>query len=97
MPVLPRLLHLPALLKKKSFFLFGPRSTGKSFLIEHQLTKNTQVFDLLHSDLALRLTAHPQDLEALIEPKKEWIVIDEIQKVPALLDEVHRLIERKKT
>lgn len=96
MQFLKRILSLPALLKKKSFFLFGPRATGKSFLIQHQLSQEAQVFDLLSSDLALRLSAHPSALESLIEPEKKWIVIDEIQKVPSLLDEVHRLIEKKK-
>ena len=43
----------------------------------------------------LRLSSNPGDLEGLIEarPRVEWIVIDEIQRVPALLPEVHRLIE----
>ena len=96
MTELNRILSLPSLLQKKSFFLFGPRATGKSFLIQHQLSQKSQVFDLLSSDLALRLSAHPSRLESLIEPKTKWVVIDEIQKVPSLLDEVHRLIEKKK-
>jgi len=93
-----RILQLEELLKKKSFFLFGPRSTGKSFLIDQQLQSTAMIIDLLQSDLFLRLSAHPSELEGMIDsyPKnKKWIVIDEIQKIPALLDEVHRLIERK--
>ncbi|MEK7791161.1 MAG: AAA family ATPase, partial [Deltaproteobacteria bacterium] len=95
MVFLKRILDLPSLLEKKSFFLFGPRATGKSFLIERQLSRVAQVFDLLSSDMTLRFSARPSELESLIEPEKKWIVIDEVQKVPELLDEVHRLIEKK--
>lgn len=87
---------MPSLLEKKSFFLFGPRSTGKSYLIQMQIFQEASVFDLLGSDLALRLSARPSLLEDMIDSKKKWVVIDEIQKVPALLDEVQRLIEKKK-
>ena len=95
---LPRKLDLPALLAKKSFFLFGPRSTGKSFLVHQQLGDRALVIDLLRSDLFIRLSAHPEDLENLIAvaPRPRWVVIDEIQRVPALLTEVHRLIEQKR-
>jgi predicted AAA+ superfamily ATPase len=94
---LPRKLDLLKLLPKKSFFLFGPRSTGKSYLIRQQLTGRAFVIDLLRSDLLLRLSSRPEELEAMIEvaPEKSWIVIDEIQRVPSLLPEVHRLIESK--
>src|SRR5688572_27183772 len=93
-----RLLSLPDLLRKKSFFLLGPRATGKSFLVREQLGDRALVLDLLRSDLSLRLTADPGLLEALIGERRgrdAWVVIDEIQKVPALLDEVHRLIESR--
>jgi predicted AAA+ superfamily ATPase len=95
---LRRTLDLPALLAKKSFFLFGPRSTGKSFLVHQQLGDRAFVIDLLRSDLFIRLSAHPEDLENLIAvaPRPRWVVIDEIQRVPALLTEVHRLIEQKR-
>ena len=54
-------------------------------------------FDLLESSLFLELSQNPGHLEAMIgkSPENTWIVIDEIQKIPALLDEVHRLIENK--
>ena len=96
-----RYLDLAALLQKKSFFLLGPRSTGKSFLIDEQLGSRAIILSLLHSDLYLRLSTSPWELEMMIEGaqqqhKTHWIVIDEIQKVPNLLDEVHRLIESKK-
>ena len=98
MPDFQRLLDLPALLKKKSFFLFGPRATGKSFLIHRQLGPRALVIDLLRSDVAFRLAADPSFLEALLGHRRgpgAWIVIDEVQKLPGLLDEVHRLIESR--
>ncbi len=94
-----RILNLPNLLLKKSFFLFGPRATGKSTLINQQLKGKALVIDLLDARLYLRLLNAPFDLEAIIqsEEKKKIVVIDEIQRVPELLNEVHRLIENRKT
>lgn len=93
-----RILNLSELLKKKSFFLFGPRATGKTWLIRQQLAPQTSILDLLRGETFLRLSQNPSDLEALVGTVTEGtvIVIDEVQKVPALLDEVHRLIEEKK-
>jgi len=93
-----RALDLLGLLQKKSLFLLGPRATGKSFLIKQQLASDAVVLNLLDAELFLRLSAHPHDLESLIRGQLEikqskFIVIDEIQKIPLLLDEVHRLIE----
>ncbi len=95
-----RQLDLTTLLEKKSFFLLGPRATGKSYLIRHQLASQAVLFDLLRSDFYLKLSSAPWELEALIDAQlskqKKVIVIDEIQKIPGLLDEVHRLIEERK-
>ena len=90
-----RTLNLSQLLQKKSFFLFGPRATGKTFLIREQLAEQALVIDLLRSDLYLRLSGSPIELEAIIAASGSHsvIVIDEVQKVPQLLDEVQRLIE----
>ena len=95
---LERLLNLPDLLTKKSFFLFGPRATGKSTLIKRQLSETATVIDLLDSRLYLRLLSSPHDLGSIIYSghKTEIVVIDEIQRIPELLNEVHRLIENKK-
>jgi len=92
-----RYLQLPQLLEKKSFFLFGPRATGKTFLIREQLADRALVIDLLRTDFSLRLSRAPTDLEALIAAagSPSVVVIDEVQKVPQLLDEVHRLIESR--
>jgi predicted AAA+ superfamily ATPase len=94
-----RTLDLGALARKKSFFLLGPRATGKSFLIREQLGGTATVIDLLRSDVLFRLTASPSLLESMIDgsPRDATapVVIDEVQKLPALLDEVHRLIEER--
>lgn len=93
-----RNLDLLGLLHKKSLFLFGPRSTGKTFLIRQQLADKALVLDLLKSNLYLRLNADPSELEGIIDAdlkNRLFVVLDEIQKIPALLDEVHRLIETR--
>jgi uncharacterized protein len=95
-----RTLDLGALVKKKSFFLLGPRATGKSFLIREQLGGQATVIDLLRSDVFLRLSANPSLLESMIDGDRRGatapVVIDEVQKLPSLLDEVHRLIEERR-
>ncbi|MEN9846489.1 MAG: hypothetical protein RIS36_1636 [Pseudomonadota bacterium] len=92
-----RILQLPELIYKKSHFLFGPRGTGKTFLIREQLKGNAKILNLLEQDLFLRLSASPWELRAIIAStdRNVPVVIDEVQKVPALLDEVHRLIEEE--
>lgn len=96
---LQRLLNLDLLLKKKSFFLLGPRSTGKSSLIDNQLKDKSLIIDLLDGELYLQLSGKPWELGAIIKSQMDkfnYVIIDEIQKVPKLLDEVHRLIEKEK-
>lgn len=89
-----RLVNLNALLKLNSFFLFGPRGTGKSFWIRHSLP-GAKLFDLLDADVYGRLLRRPRQLGEEISAKEAVVVIDEIQRLPALLDEVHRLIETR--
>lgn len=96
-----RKLNLISLLEKKSFFLLGPRATGKSTLIRDEIADKAIIFNLLKSNLLLKLSTAPWELEGMIDAalsqrSYEYIVIDEIQKIPNLLDEVHRLIEEKK-
>ncbi|HNP82924.1 MAG TPA: AAA family ATPase [Nitrospira sp.] len=93
-PVIPRHLALDKLLEKKSYFLLGPRQTGKSFLIGQSL-KGARVYDLLDNSMYLALSHRPQRLAEEITPKDRVVVIDEIQRLPALLNEVHRLIEQR--
>ena len=82
--------------KDKSFFLFGPRGTGKTTWVKSHF-KTALYLDLLEAEIFNDLLANPQRLERFI-PKdfKDWIVIDEVQRVPELLNEIHRLIEQKK-
>ncbi len=93
---LSRILDLSALLRHKSFFLFGPRATGKSTLIGDQLGSKALVIDLLDSVFYLRLSRRPFELESIINQRSQVdiVVIDEIQRIPELLNEVHRLIEK---
>ena len=88
-----RSIQLNELLKKKSFFLFGPRSTGKTTLIQQQLPA-AKVYDLLDTEVFTRLVRRPKLLEEENPDPNCIIAIDEIQKLPGLLDEVHRLIAR---
>lgn len=91
-----RYLDLRAAIKNKSYFLFGPRGVGKTTLIRETLSPDYQLISLLRSQDRLRLVEDPSYLRNMIDIKKKGIVIDEIQKVPALLDEIHDLIEEEK-
>jgi predicted AAA+ superfamily ATPase len=81
-------------LARNSFFLFGPRGTGKSYWIKKTLG-GIPLFDLLDGDVYDRLMRRPKRLSEEIAPGEKFAVIDEIQKIPRLLDEVHRLIEER--
>lgn len=91
-----RAIDLNQLLSKKSHFLFGPRGTGKTSLIQNTISEKVFFIDLLNDDYYSRLLRRPSLLEEIIPPSTQWIVIDEVQKIPSLLNEVHRLIEKKK-
>ncbi len=78
----------------KSSFLWGPRKVGKTYWIRHHLAGAT-VIDLLKTDEFAEYSARPALLRERFQDRKGLIVIDEIQKVPPLLDEVHWLIENK--
>ena len=88
-----RYLNLPYLLKKKSFFLFGPRSTGKTTLLSKAFP-SAKIYDLLHPETYRRLHTRPQLLEEENTNKSKIIVIDEIQKCVGLLDIVQFLIHK---
>ena len=89
-----RTLDLSGLLEKKSHFLFGPRQTGKTFLIRHALPR-ARVYDLLDHATYLALGQRPQRIAEELTPTDRVVVIDEIQRLPELLNEVHRLIEQR--
>jgi predicted AAA+ superfamily ATPase len=93
LPYVQRILDLPALMEKKSHFLFGPRQTGKTSLILHTL-KGAKVYDLLDTSIYLALSQSPGRIGQELTAKDRIVVIDEIQRLPILLNEVHRLIEK---
>lgn len=80
-----------------SFFLFGPRGTGKSTLVETEFPDEIFV-NLILPDVLRTFLARPEYLFYLIEaePHKKVVIIDEIQKAPSLLSVVHALVEQKR-
>lgn len=84
-------------IESNSFFIFGARGTGKSTYI-HDLLENRGVFfDLLDDETFDRLLRQPKIIEEVCDTgNAEWIVIDEVQRLPKLLNLVHRMIEKKK-
>src|SRR5437016_12914130 len=89
MAMYTRLLELP----ERSFFLFGPRGTGKTTWLRDKLP-DAVWFDLLRTRTFLDLSQQPdlfrQQVEAL--PRGSWAVVDEVQRLPSLLNEVHSII-----
>jgi predicted AAA+ superfamily ATPase len=90
----PRLLTLPS---EYSFFLLGPRSVGKSTLLQSLFTEDTSIhINLLLPSEEMRFMRNPEtliDIVRAMPAHKTHIIIDEIQKIPKLLDVVHFLIE----
>ena len=90
---MPRLLRRPA----QSFFLFGPRGSGKSTWVRHELPAAHRI-DLLdegryHAYLG-RASLFADELRA--RPARSTVVVDEVQRLPQLLNEVHRFIEERR-
>lgn len=80
-------------LSESSTFLFGPRGTGKTLWLKTNYPDAIYI-DLLDSSIALRLTAQPGRIAEFIPPKYTGtVIVDEVQKIPELLDEIHKLIE----
>ncbi len=77
-----------------TYFLFGPRQTGKTFLIDREL-QGCRVYNLLRSEVFAQLSREPERLRQEIGPSERLVVIDEIQRLPSLLNEVHLLIEER--
>lgn len=76
----------------RSFFLLGPRATGKSTWLRQHLP-DARWFNLLESDVFFNLLRDPAELRRLVTAGEPgWIVIDEVQKLPILLDEVHAVM-----
>lgn len=90
-----RLLDLQKHLEAKSVLLLGPRRTGKSSYIKTQV-KPDLYFNLLETDTFSKFAFDPGLLKKVITQKTKLICIDEVQKLPNLMDEVHSLIESDK-
>ncbi len=93
-----RLLNID-LPKNQSAFLWGPRKTGKSTYLK-QKYRNSIYIDLLQTDIYMKYLKNPsrlrEELTAADEKKLKYpVIIDEVQKVPFLLDEIHWLIENR--
>jgi len=91
------ILRLLQPIKQQSFFLFGPRGTGKSRWLATNYPE-AQLIDLLDEKTLVRFTARPESVEEIVMalPRGATLVIDEVQKAPALLSQVHRMMESKK-
>lgn len=92
--MIKRIIKLP----KKSFFLFGPRQTGKSTIVKESFTKNIWEINLLLNETFFTYSKNPsllknEAVEKIKNEKIETIFIDEIQRVPELLNEVQYLID----
>lgn len=84
-----------------SFFVFGARGTGKSTYVNGQFLHDKKIkpqdvhyIDLLDSENENRYRKNPEIIENLPVHIK-WVIIDDVQKIPQLMDHVHRLIEKK--
>ncbi|MFA6037667.1 MAG: AAA family ATPase [Legionellales bacterium] len=93
--MIPRLLQLP---EKHSFFLFGPRGCGKTTLLQHMpfFKKHGLLINLLLPEQSIALQRQPGSLQQIVSALPHditHVVIDEVQKIPKLLDVVHHLIE----
>lgn len=93
-PQIARALDLALLLEGKSHFLLGPRQTGKTTLIRSELPEAV-VYDLLDSSVFLAMSQNPGRLADELPPGARVVAIDEVQRLPEILNEVHRLIERR--
>lgn len=88
--------------KKQSLLILGPRATGKTYFLTRLLTQyeNSIQINLLNSAEYERFITNPENLYAVVSTKLEnikdsllYVLIDEVQRIPILLNEVHRLIE----
>lgn len=92
----PRALDLSIKVAQKSHFLFGARQTGKSTLLRN-LFPDALCVDMLAADTFRLLSSNPESLRRSLAPNQKLVIIDEVQKLPSILDEVHLLIERDKS
>jgi uncharacterized protein len=80
-----------------SFFLFGPRGTGKSTFVKSLISKDTLYIDFLDPETFRAYSSFPETLAKSIDAiNPGMVIIDEVQKVPAILEVVHKIMEEKK-
>jgi len=92
MSYIARILRPPS----RSFFLFGPRGCGKTTWLRHHF-EDARFFDLLSERLYQEFLANPDAFAGQLRAVSpgQWVVVDEIQRIPALLNEVHRFMEER--
>jgi predicted AAA+ superfamily ATPase len=88
-----RLVKLKSYISHKSIFLLGPRQTGKSTLLKSEFPEATYI-DLLESDTFRSLSRAPEQLRQLVPKTQKLVVIDEVQRLPSLLNEVQLMLDR---
>jgi len=82
---------------ESSFFLFGPRGTGKSTFVNGLLNRRSLYIDFLDPETFRTYTAYPETLIKTVDAlQPDLVVIDEVQKAPHILDVVHKILEEKK-
>ncbi len=91
-PYVPRLLELEAKLHEKSYFLFGPRQIGKTKLIKNTLSQYKS-YNLLNAKTYAALAHNPAKIREELKPGDRIVIVDEIQKLPTLLDEIQLMID----
>ena len=85
------------IIPQTSFFLFGPRGTGKSTFVKSLINKNSLYIDFLDPDTFRTYTAYPETLIKTVSAVNPvQVIIDEVQKVPQILDVVHKIMEERK-
>ncbi|HIJ81973.1 MAG TPA: ATP-binding protein [Desulfuromonadales bacterium] len=93
--MIQRIVQLP---ETQSFFLFGPRQTGKSSLVQSRFADAAWTVSLLHSEDFIRYSKHPGqyrlDVTEKVAKGFNRFILDEVQRIPALLNEVHSLMEQ---
>lgn len=92
MKIIKRALDIPN--PERSYFLFGPRQTGKTTYLKENFP-NSRIYNLNFNDDFFRFQSQPSEFrnEVLAMDKKNWIIVDEVQRLPVLLNEVHALID----
>lgn len=87
-----RLLRPP----EHSFFLFGPRGTGKTTWLRNTFT-DALWFDLLRTQTLLDLSGRPDSFRQQVQARQEgtWVIVDGVQRLPTILDEVQTLMAER--